>query len=175
MGQAPESSLYQEFCSIQDLKFFLKNVYEVLEWRQLKEQHIQRTQSGQGCTQMHGQAGDPDSVKKGWLFFCTVQATWSKGNKAVSILTLRSAESQCRTFTHSTDFHSSCPDGQNICKILHRQSEQHSLIHSSAEAHTVRKTASHSGPWLVSIKTSSPLGFRKCLSLSSLPEPWNTG
>lgn len=148
MDQAPESSLYQEFCSIQDLRFFLKNVYEVLECSQLKEQHIHRAQSGQQCTQMQGQAGDPDSVKKGWLFFCAVQAMWAEVSKAVSILALRSAESQCSTYTHCTKFHSLCPDGQNICKILHRQSEQHSVIHSSAEAHTARKTASHSGSLL---------------------------
>lgn len=123
VDQAPESSLYQEFCSIQDLRFFLKNVYEVLECSQLKEQHIHRTQSGQQCTQMQGQAGDSDSVKRGWLFFCTVQAMWSEGNKAISILTLRSAESQCSTYTHSAKFHSLCPDGQNICNILHQQSE----------------------------------------------------
>lgn len=148
MDQAPESSLYQEFCSIQDLRFFLKNVYEVFECSQLKEQHIARAQSGQQSTQMWGQAGDTDSVKKAWLFFCTAQAMCSEGNKAVSILTLRSAESQCSTYTHSTKFHSPCPDGQNICSILHRQSEQRSVIHSSAAAHTVRKTASHSGSLL---------------------------
>ena len=74
-----------------------------------------------------------------------MQAMWSEGHKAVSIPTLRSAESQCSTYTHSAKFHSLCPDGQNICNMLHQQSEQRSVIHSSAEVYTVRKTASHYG------------------------------
>jgi len=99
---------------------------------------------------MQVQAGDPDSVsvKKRWLFFCAMQAMWSEGHKAISIPTSRSAESQCNTYIRSAKFHTLCPDGQNICSMLHQQSEQHSVIHSSVEVHTVRKTASYSGSFL---------------------------
>lgn len=81
------------------LRFFLRNVYEVLDCEGgiPKIIYRYRTKKGQLCDQKQAQAGDHDdnmTFKEVWLFFSAGQTVWLKGHKAITFPALRTAESQ---------------------------------------------------------------------------------